>query len=56
MVVVDFEPYWYIKHLKSGPNKVRNIGDRVFSKLYDFFKNHSEHDMVICQRLGSMVP
>ena len=39
MFVVDLEPYWYIQHLKSGRHKVRNIGDRVFSKLYDIFKN-----------------
>ena len=29
-----------MKHLKSACHKVRNIGDRVFSKLYDVFKNH----------------
>ena len=31
MYFVDLEPYWHIKHLKSGRLKGRNIGDRVFS-------------------------
>ena len=40
MGVVDLEPYWCIMHLKVVRHKVRNIGDRIFSKLYDVFQNH----------------
>ena len=40
MRVVDLEPYWCIKHLKVVRHKMRNIGDRIFSKLYDVSKNH----------------